>query len=51
MSGLKGKNSKEGAYTRDADEVLIVVLTVIEEADHSLGLHLMVVEMRRFQER
>jgi len=41
---LKGKNSKEGAYTRDdAGKVLIVVLTVVEEAGHSLGQHLMVV--------
>jgi hypothetical protein len=34
---LKGKNSKEGAYTRDAGEVSITVLTVIEELDHSPG--------------
>jgi hypothetical protein len=40
---LKCRNSKEGAYTRDADEVSIAVLTVIEEADHSLGQILMVV--------
>jgi hypothetical protein len=40
---LKGKNSKEGAYTRDAGEVLITVLTVVEEAGHSLGQHLIVV--------
>jgi ABC-type thiamine transport system substrate-binding protein len=41
---LKGKNSKEGAYTRDdAGEVSIAVLTVVEEAGHSLGQHLMVV--------
>ena len=39
---LKGKNSKEGAYTRDASEVLIAVIAVIEEADHSLGQILMV---------
>jgi ABC-type thiamine transport system substrate-binding protein len=33
-----------GTYTRDdAGEVLISVLTVIEEAGHSLGQHLMVV--------
>ena len=43
MSGLKGKNLKEGAYTRDTGEVLISILTVIEEASHSLGQHLMVV--------
>ena len=43
LSGLKGKNSKKGAYTRDAGEVSIAVLTVIEEADHSLGQHLTVV--------
>ena len=30
-------------YTRDTGEVLIVVLTVIEEAGHSLGQHLKVV--------
>jgi uncharacterized membrane-anchored protein YitT (DUF2179 family) len=40
---LKGKNSKEGAYTREPNEVLIVVLTIIEEASHSLGQILMVV--------
>jgi hypothetical protein len=40
---LKGKNSKEGAYTRDASEVSITVLTIIEELDHSLGQILMVV--------
>jgi hypothetical protein len=34
----KGKNSKEGAYTRDdAGEVSIAILTVVEEAGHSLG--------------
>ena len=43
LSGLKGKNSKEGANTRDASEVLIAVLTIIEEASHSLGQHLTVV--------
>ena len=43
LSGLKGKNSKEGAYTKDAGEVSIVVLTIIEEAGHSLGQHLTVV--------
>jgi hypothetical protein len=49
---LKGKNSKKGAYTRDTGEVSIAVLTVIEEASHSLGQILMVVgEMRHFQER
>jgi hypothetical protein len=42
-SMLKGKNSKEGAYTRDTGKVSIVVLTVIEEASHSLGYILMVV--------
>ena len=42
LSMLKGKNSKEGAYTRDASEVLIAVIAVIEEADHSLGQILMV---------
>ena len=41
---LKDKNSKEGAYTRDTGEVLIAILTVVEEAGHSLGQHLMVVE-------
>jgi hypothetical protein len=40
---LKGKNSKEGTYTRDAGEVSITILTIVEEADHSLGQHLMVV--------
>ena len=44
LSGLKGKNLKEGAYTKDAGEVLIAVLTVIEEASHSLGQHLTIVE-------
>ena len=34
---------KEGAYTRDAGEVLIAVLTIVEEASHSLGQLLMVV--------
>jgi hypothetical protein len=43
LSGLKGKNSKEGAYTRDAGEVSIDVLTVVEEASHSLGQHLAVI--------
>ena len=43
LSGLKGKNSKEGAYTRDAGEDSIAVLTVVEEAGHSLGQHLAVV--------
>ena len=43
LSGLKGKNSKEGAYTRDAGEDSIAVLTVVEEAGHSLGQHLTVV--------
>jgi hypothetical protein len=33
---LKGKYSKEGAYTRDVGEVSITVLTVIEEVGHSL---------------
>ena len=33
----------QGAYTRDAGEVLIVVLTIVEEAGHSLGQHLTVV--------
>ena len=36
-------NSKEGAYTRDAGEVSIAILTIIEEAGHSLGQHLMIV--------
>jgi hypothetical protein len=40
---LKGKNSKEGAYTKDVGEVLTTVLTVVEEASHSLGQHLTVV--------
>ena len=43
LSELKGKNLKEGEYTRDASEVSIAVLTVVEEAGHSLGQHLMVV--------
>ena len=43
LSGLKVKNWKEGAYTRDAGEVSIAILTVVEEAGHSLGQHLMVV--------
>ena len=43
LSGLKGKNSKEGAYTRDAGEVLIAVLIIVEEVSHSLGQHLTVV--------
>ena len=43
---LKGKNSKEGAYTRDAGEMSIIVLTVIEEVGHSLGQILMVVGVR-----
>ena len=43
LSGLKGKNLKEGAYTRDAGEVSIAILTIVEEAGHSLGQHLMVV--------
>jgi hypothetical protein len=30
-------------YTRDVNEVLITVLTVVEEASHSLGQHLTVV--------
>ena len=41
---LKGKNSKEGAYTRDAGEVLIAILTIEEEVSHSLGHQLMVVQ-------
>jgi hypothetical protein len=44
LLGLKGKNSKEGAYTRDAGEVLISVFIIVKEAIHSLGQHLMVVE-------
>jgi hypothetical protein len=41
---LKGKNSKEGTYTRDdTGEVSIAILTVVEEASHSPGQHLMVV--------
>jgi hypothetical protein len=43
LSGLKGKNSKEGTYTRDAGEVSITILTIVEEAGHSLGQHLTVV--------
>jgi hypothetical protein len=43
LSGLKDKNSKEGAYTRDAGKVSIAVLTIVEEADHSLGQYLTVV--------
>ena len=43
---LKGKNSKEGAYTRDTGEVSIAILTVIEEVGHSLGQILMVVGVR-----
>ena len=30
-------------YTRDTGEVSIVVLTIVEEASHSLGQHLIVV--------
>jgi hypothetical protein len=37
LSWLKGKNSKEGAYTRDAGEVSIAALIIEEEASHSLG--------------
>jgi len=48
LLGLKGKNSKEGAYTRDAGEVLIAVLIVIEEAGHSLGHQLIVVRDEAF---
>ena len=40
---LKGKNSKKGAYTRDAGEMSIIVLTVIEEVGHSLEQILMVI--------
>jgi hypothetical protein len=43
---LKGKNFKEGAYTREPDEASIAVLTIIEEADHSLGQILMVVRVQ-----
>ena len=43
---LKGKNSKEGAYTRDTGEVSIAILTVIEEAGHNLGKILMFVGVR-----
>ena len=32
----------QGAYTRDAGEVSIAILTVVEEAGHSLGQHLTV---------
>ena len=46
LSMLKGKNSKEGVYTRDTGEVLIVALTIVEEASHSLGQLLMVVGVR-----
>ena len=41
---LKGKNCKEGAYTRDdASELSIAILTSVEEASHSLGQILKVV--------
>jgi hypothetical protein len=43
LSGLKGKNLKEGAYTRDTGEVSIDILIVVEEAIHSLGKHLTVI--------
>ena len=43
LLGLKGKNSKEREYTRDTGEVSIAILTIIEEAGHSLGQILMVV--------
>ena len=33
-----------GAYTREPDEASIVVLTIIEEVDHSLGQHPMIVD-------
>ena len=42
LSMLKGKNSKKGAYTKDASEVLIAILIVIEEVGHSLGINLWV---------
>ena len=41
---LKGKKDKSGVFTGDASEVSLAVLGVIEEAGHSLGQHLMVVE-------
>ena len=34
---------RKGTYTRDAGEVSIAVLTVVEAAGHSLGQHLTVV--------
>jgi hypothetical protein len=37
LSVLKAKNFKEGAYTRDACDVSIAVLTIIEEASNNLG--------------
>ena len=47
LSMLKGKNCKEGAYTRDdASELSIAILTSVEEASHSLGQILMVVGVR-----
>ena len=35
---LKGKNSKKGAYTKDASEVLIAILIVIEEVGQCVPL-------------
>ena len=46
LSMLKGKNSKEEAYTKDTGQVSIVVLTIIEEASHSLGQILLVIGVR-----
>ena len=53
LSTLKGKNSKEGAYTRDAGEVLIVVLTIIKKLAIVWGkfLWLLESEMKFLQER
>ena len=34
---------RKGTYTRDAGEVSIAVLTIVEEAGHSLGQHLTIV--------
>ena len=40
----KGKKDKSGgAFTSDSSEVSLANLNVVEEADHSMGQHLMVV--------
>ena len=43
LSLRKDKKDKSGAFTGDADEVSLAVLSVVEEASHSLGQHLTVV--------